>query len=675
MAHRGYPLRTEHDPFTFFGELSANITSSFLGNEGDLVASWYPPAVHRWTLEGENGIRWDVENDVHEDSLEMSGRSVSAIISYAVRGNRVSIKREVIWPTLRLLKDDVRGYLRTWIDEEDLSVWVDGKPLDLASLTSVHFDGRLRFEKSSGEVTFERMLCPAVELPLLIERVTLTNRTQREISVEWRSLALREEFSGFKGVYRMHRSWGPDGEVTLKPGESHSIWGEVAAWLGDDKIPIAMPDEEAKRIAKVTDVQDRLILETPDPILNRAFRFAKLRAVESIFDTQMGPVHSPGGGRYYGGIWANDQAEYSGPFFGLLGDPYAVGAAWNALRLFLEQTNPEFRPIPSSIEVEGDVEWSMGDRGDAAMVAWGASLFALSSGREDIARSVWPLVHWCLEYCRRQIDSTGVVRSDTDELEDRFESGSANLSTSCLAYAGFRYGARLARTLGIGSPNTMEREAQRIEEAIEAYFGADLEGFHTYRYCKGHDALRAWICQPLVVGILERKVGTLAALFSDRLWSPDGLATQSGVPTYWDRATLYALQGTFNAGEADLALKHLTAYTHQRLLGDHVPYPIEAYPEGNKAHLSAESALYCRIFTDGLLGIRPVSLHSFELRPHFPAEWSEVSLRKVRAYGAQFDLVVNRTPDGWAATVLEAHSSRSVAARWGDTVTIDVARL
>ena len=37
--------------------------------------------------------------------------------------------------------------------------------------------------------------------------------------------------------------------------------------------------------------------------------------------------------------------------------------------------------------------------------------------------------------------------------------------------------------------------------------------------------------------------------------------------------------------------------------GEHVPYPVEAWPEGNQRHLSAESALYCRIFTEGLFGL------------------------------------------------------------------------
>jgi len=117
------------------------------------------------------------------------------------------------------------------------------------------------------------------------------------------------------------------------------------------------------------------------------------------------------------------------------------------------------------------------------------------------------------------------------------------------------------------------------------------------------------------VGLLDRKDGTVAALFSQRLWTADGLATRAGDKTFWDRSTLYALRGVFAAGEKEKALSFLHYYSNRRLLGEHVPYPVEAYPEGGQRHLSSESALYCRIYTEGLFGIRPTGLHAFNITP------------------------------------------------------------
>jgi cellobiose phosphorylase len=89
-------------------------------------------------------------------------------------------------------------------------------------------------------------------------------------------------------------------------------------------------------------------------------------------------------------------------------------------------------------------------------------------------------------------------------------------------------------------------------------------------------------------------------------------------------------------------MKYLKHYSTQRLLREHVPYAIEAWPEGNQRHLAAESGLYCRIITEGLFGIRPVGLHSFTLMPSLPKNWNKMSLKKIRAFGNNFDLNVSR---------------------------------
>ena len=110
--------------------------------------------------------------------------------------------------------------------------------------------------------------------------------------------------------------------------------------------------------------------------------------------------------------------------------------------------------------------------------------------------------------------------------------------------------------------------------------------------------------------------------------------------TFWDRATLYALRGIFKGGETELALTKLQDYSKQRLLGEHVPYPVEAFPEGNQAHLSAESALYCRIYTEGLFGIQPTGFNSFTCLPRLPKDWNEMSLINVCAFNSKFTIKV-----------------------------------
>ena len=321
----------------------------------------------------------------------------------------------------------------------------------------------------------------------------------------------------------------------------------------------------------------------------------------------------------------------------------------NSFRHFARFMNPDYKPIPSSIVAEGADIWNgAGDRGDAAMIAYGASRYALASGSKEVGSELWPLIEWCLEYCRRNLNSEGVVRSDHDELEGRFPAGEANLCTSSLYYDALLSAAMLARDLKMPSKMSVSyrRQAAELAKAIDRYFAGPVEEFDTYAYYKGNDRLRSWICIPLTVGINDKLEPTLDALFSPELWTENGLLTQSGTSTFWDRSTLYALRGVLQAGAVERAMPYLTAYSTKRLTGDHVPYAIEAWPEGNQRHLSAESALYARIFTEGMFGIRPTGLKRFEMTPRLPKEWPSMALRNIKAFGEDFDIEVSRLEDG-----------------------------
>jgi hypothetical protein len=417
-------------------------------------------------------------------------------------------------------------------------------------------------------------------------------------------------------------------------------------------------------------MQSNLVLETPDPILNTMFAFAKIRATESIFNTKGGLMHGPGGLRYYAAIWANDQAEYVNPFFAFLGDDIAVRSAMNSYRMFAKYMNPEYKPIPSSIIAEGDATWhGAGDRGDMAMIAYGAGRFALAYGEKDSAKVLWPLIEWCLEYLKRKVNENGVVWSNKDELEGRFPSGNANLNTSSLYYDALVSAALLGKLLNepSGKIKLYEQRAKDIRANIEKFFGATVEGFKTYRYYEGNDTLRAWITTPLTVDIFDRKEGTIAALFSPRLWTEDGLASLAGNKTFWDRSTLYGLRGVFAAGETEKALRFLKYYSQRRLLGEHVPYAVEAYPEGNQRHLSAESGLYCRIYTEGLFGMRPVGFNSFDMTPRLPDQWDRMALRNIHSFGNVFDLEVERSgEDKLIVTVTKGNSKKQYTIKKGE---------
>jgi hypothetical protein len=356
-------------------------------------------------------------------------------------------------------------------------------------------------------------------------------------------------------------------------------------------------------------------------------------------------MHGPGGGSYYAAIWANDQAEYVGPFFPFLGNSEGNESARNCYRLFSNYMNPEYRPIPSSIVAEGAGVWKgAGDRGDQAMIAYGASRFALAYADPVEARRLWPLITWCLEYLKRKQTAQGVISSSSDELEGRFPAGKVNLSTNVLTYGALVSAARLATTLDKASEaDSFLQQAHQLKAHIEQYFGASVQGFDTYRYYDGNTTLRSWICLPLVMGIFDRKEQTIRALLSHYLWTKNGILTASGSETFWDRSTLYAFRGLFYAGATDTSLKYFTYYSAMRLLGEHVPYAVEAWPEGDQRHLSAESALYCRAVTEGLFGIEPTGFNTFTISPRLPKNWDHMSLEHIRAFQRDFTIRVFRS--------------------------------
>lgn len=359
-------------------------------------------------------------------------------------------------------------------------------------------------------------------------------------------------------------------------------------------------------------------------------------------------MHGPGGESYYAALWCNDECEYVSPFYPFLG--YATGneSSFNCYSLFSRYQNPEFKPIPSSIIAEGTDIWDgAGDRGDAAMVAHGAPRYVLARGDRKEAEQLWPFIKWCLEYCHRKLNAQGVPESDSDELEGRFPAGDANLSTACLYYDGLVSATYLAPLMGEPSSvtKTYRRRAADLKKAIENYFGGNVSGYDTYRYYDGNDVLRSWICLPLCFGINDRAEGTLVALFSKEMMTRNGILTQQGSTTFWDRSTLYALRGAFAAGYADKALVQLHDYSERRLLGTHVPYPVEAYPEGSQRHLSAESGLYCRVITEGLFGIRPTGFDSFSLKVQMPSGWNTMSLDHIKAFGKDFNIAARRLDD------------------------------
>lgn len=634
----------------------------------------------------------------HYDHMEMSGEQVSTVLRWGVDPQYGFIaERTIVFPMLRTLPNDTHASLSHCFASDPLAaVCVNGFPLSDERVEKVEIDGAFsvcsefiakhdrlwekRVRPRNPRIAVRRTYFASAALPAVCECFEIRNLSDREVTLfipEYSRVITTDASKGVDGSYVVRCDTDGCGTYRLESGQTAEFAAVYRAYrTSESPSDVDVAAEYAARKAFIAEAVDAsLLLETPDSVLNTAFRYAKIRGSESIFRTKGGLMHSPGGERFYAAMWTNDEAEYINPFFPFTGYGKADSASMNTFRHFARYMNDEGRPLPSSIIAEGDDAFSWkGDRGDGTMVAYGAARYALASGRRAVAEELWPLIEWCLEFTRRQSNADGAIASDTDELEERFPSGDANLCTSTLYYDALISAVMLGREIGADRKllASYERETERMRDVIERYFGARVCGYDTYRYYDGNTLLRSWICMPLIAGIFDRAEQTVDALFGPEMMTDDGILTEQGSATFWDRATLYALRGAYIAGFADRAQPHLENYSVRRLLGDHVPYPVEAYPEGGCSHLSAECGLYCRVFTEGMFGIRPTGLRRFDLTPRMPSKWNVMALRRIKAFDSDFDIEVERIGAGRLRVTVAQRGKRPAVHNIREGASIDV---
>lgn len=600
-----------------------------------------------------NSIKWNIEKGIaHSDDIEMGGLYCDYIVEYGVdEEGFLSLSYKCYFPMLRKIPNDTHATHCFEIGNNQRFCLNMGNNAIVEYVKSFEFDGILTVNTYTKEgISIKRKLFPSVDKPLAVEILEISSDCDAVFSVKIPTEYIVSYSRGTKGVYLNKILHNCNDVIKISKGETLVFDVFYTSIISNSEICIPYAREELKkRYARISELcDDSLILETDVEILNVMTRFAKLRAGESIFETITGKYHSPGGHEYYAAIWCNDEIEYAGPHFAMTGDSVDIEASLNAYRAYIPFMSESYYRLPSSVIAEGlDIWEGAGDRGDAAMYLYGASLFCLYLGDEKIAAELFPAIKWCAEYCERKKLPEGVIGSDSDELEGRFPTdGKANLSTSSLCYGGLIFASKLAKSLGEEelAKEYLER-ANKLEIAIEQYFGAELHGFKTYRYSKGYNTLRAWICLPLCMGIETRSKETLNAILSPYLWTEEGMLTceissENMSNTIWDRSTLYGMKCAFLCGEGERMLVPLLDYCRKRLLCDRVPYAVEAYPEGGKRHLSGESALFVRIITEGMFSIKPESLTSFSFVPRLPKQMKFMNLRSIRICGSVFDICV-----------------------------------
>ena len=602
----------------------------------------------RWNITRDgNAIEWLV-TDLHTDDIEMAGFGCADVVKYGMTEEGFVLLHHPVYPTLRTRPNNTHASYQLDIPDSFMPRLVVNGEKAAETLTRVEIDGTLILECTAGDLAVTHVCYPSTEYRVTYEAVTVKNTGASPVKLTATTYGGEvDQKMGPMGI-NITEVFTDFADTVLESGAEYTYYITICGRVANEApVNICPADEYRARIRNIERLITPMKLDTGNATLDTMFRFAKLRAGESVFDTMYGLMHSPGGFSYYAATWCNDQVEYAGPYFAYTGDDDLLEASMNAYRMYMPFMSNRYEPIPSSVIAEGVDYWNgAGDRGDAAMYLYGASRFALTTGRTDYAEELLPAIEWCAEYCKRKINEGGVVASDRDELEGRFPTGTANLCTSTLAYSGYLCAASLERSF-CNEEKAAEYEAiaAGLRDSIETYFGANIHGMDTYKYYAECEVLRSWICMPLCVGIYDRAAETVKALSSEWLMMPEGMLTAEGCPTIWDRSTLYGLRGIFAAGDTEKGAELLMTYATNRLLGERVPYAVEAYPEGGKRHLSGESALFCKVITEGILDMTPTGLSTFTIKPSLPATLDHLYMTGIRAHGGIFDVFVEK--DGY----------------------------
>lgn len=624
-----------------------------------------------WSIEKTDGrpsLCWDCTKigEDHTDFIEMSGLYASFIVRYGIESGKAVFRRHPVFPMLRTFPNDTHSSYQLEIDNGAIpKILANGAPIT-EYVKSFRLNGTVEcnsiYSENGCNLEIKHVLFPSVDKQAVCEMFTIYNRGSDNVTISL-SGNTRQKLHGVIGPMgaisaMLHAKIASNelpvenNAVILPPNSKATVsivYSGKLAMQNDPAEDIDIANEYKKRLDRVAELMSKVALDTGNELLDTMFAFCKVRAGESIFRTRNGDIHCPGGGAYYAAVWCNDQVEYAGPWHAYTGDELQVNAAYNAYAWYYPFMDDTYdNPIPSSIIAEGTNFWNgAGDRGDAAMYLYGASRYALTCGNMGKNNELWKAILWCAGFCLSRKNEHGVITSDSDELEGRLPSGEANLCTNMLALGGLRYASRIAAALGDNyHAEIFMEEANALEIACEKYFAANIRGFDTYRYYEGNTTLRSWICMPLCVDVNKHVDGTVAAITSEYLMSDAGQLSEEGTNIAWDRSTLYGIRGMFRAGKSDIAWNFLRDYCRRRLIGRHVPYPVEAWPEGGMRHLSAESALFCQIVTEGILAIDPLSFSSFSFVPKLPTEMDHLVLSNIRAFGETFSITV--THDGWS---------------------------
>ena len=139
----------------------------------------------RWNLAADGGISWIVKpNDVHSDNIEMSGRQISAIVTYGIDSNKTLIlKKQLVFPMLRTIPNNTHAsFSRKFDSKSQPVITVNGTVLKETPV-SFHHKGIVSISSNTNTpLKVTRTLFPSADKAAYIEIYQLKNNPNASAS-------------------------------------------------------------------------------------------------------------------------------------------------------------------------------------------------------------------------------------------------------------------------------------------------------------------------------------------------------------------------------------------------------------------------------------------------------------------------------------------------------------
>jgi len=182
--------------------------------------------VGRWKINSSGAISWIIDNRLpHSDHIEMSGDSISAILSYKVNLDKsFQIDRQLVWPMLRTIPNNTHASLIRVISEDMIAkVNINGRPIKGETVEAIILNGLMTIKSSAQGVGIERVIFPSTEHPVFNEAYKITNQQDQPISIEvpdYQVVYTTDPGKGVAGSYNIHLTSIGNGFYRLTKGEA-----------------------------------------------------------------------------------------------------------------------------------------------------------------------------------------------------------------------------------------------------------------------------------------------------------------------------------------------------------------------------------------------------------------------------------------------------------------------